>query len=49
MAEFQNYINGKFVAGGAGRIEVSNPAYGQTVGEQGLAVAGDVDNAVAGA
>ena len=49
MAEFQNYINGKFVAGGAGRIEVSNPANGQTVGEQALADAGDVDKAVAAA
>ena len=49
MAEFQNYINGKFVAGGAGRIEVSNPANGQTVGEQALADANDVDKAVAAA
>ena len=49
MAEFQNYINGKFVAGGAGRIEVSNPANGQTVGEQALADASDVDKAVAAA
>ena len=49
MAEFQNYINGKFVAGGAGRIEVSSPANGQTVGEQALADAGDVDKAVAAA
>ena len=47
MAEFQNYINGKFVAGGAGRIEVTNPANGQTVGEQALADAVDVDKAVA--
>ena len=49
MAEFQNYINGKFLAGGAGRIEVTNPANGQTVGEQALADAGDVDKAVAAA
>ena len=49
MAEFQNYINGKFVAGGAGQIEVSNPANGQTVGEQALADASDVDKAVAAA
>ena len=49
MAEFQNYINSKFVAGGAGRIEVTNPANGQTVGEQALADAGDVDKAVAAA
>ena len=49
MAEFQNYINGKFVAGGAGRIEVSNPANGQTVGEQAMADASDVDKAVTAA
>ena len=49
MAEFQNYINGKFVAGGAGQIEVSNPANGQIVGEQALADASDVDTAVAAA
>ena len=49
MAEFQNYINGKFVAGGAGRIEVTNPANGQTVGEQALADAVDVEKAVAAA
>ena len=49
MAEFQNYINGKFVAGGAGRVEVTNPANGQTVGEQALADAVDVDKAVAAA
>ena len=49
MAEFQNYINGKFVAGGAGRIEVSSPANGQTVGEQALADASDVDKAVTAA
>ena len=49
MAEFQIYIHGKLVAGGAGRIEVTNPANGQTVGEQALADAGDVDKAVAAA
>ena len=49
MAKFQNYINGKFVEGGAGHIEVTNPANGQAVGEQALADAGDVDKAVAAA
>lgn len=49
MTEFQNYINGKFVAGGAGRIGVANPANGQIVGEQALADASDVDTAVAAA
>ena len=42
MTEFQNYIDGKFVAGGAGRISVANPANSQIVGEQALADAGDV-------
>ena len=49
MTEFQNYIDGKFVAGGAGRISVANPANSQIVGEQALADAGDVDTAVAAA
>ena len=49
MANFKNYINGKFVDGGAGHIEVTNPANGQIVGEQALADAGDVDKAVAAA
>jgi aldehyde dehydrogenase (NAD+) len=49
MAKFQNYINGKFVEGGAGHIEVTNPANGQAVGEQALADAGDMDKAVAAA
>ena len=49
MANFKNYINGKFVDGGAGHIEVTNPANGQIVGEQALADAGDVDKAVSAA
>ena len=49
MANFKNYINGKFVDGGAGHIEVTNPANGQIVGEQALADARDVDKAVAAA
>ena len=49
MAYYQNYINGKMTDGGAGRIEVTNPATGQIIGEQALANASDVDKAVAAA
>ena len=49
MAAFQNYINGVYVDGGAGRIDVTNPATGETVGDQALADARDVDQAVAAA
>ena len=49
MAYYQNYINGKMADGGAGRIEVTNPATGQIIGEQALANASDVDKAVAAA
>ncbi len=43
---WQNYIDGKFVDGGAGRLIVEDPATGDTVAEQALADAGDVDAAV---
>jgi len=46
---FQNYINGAFTDGGAGRISVTNPANGEVVGEHALADAADVDRAVAAA
>ena len=49
MAAFQNYINGVYVDGSAGRIDVTNPATGETVGDQALADARDVDQAVAAA
>lgn len=49
MTYYQNYINGKFTDGGAGRIEVTNPASGEVVGEHALADAADVDSAVAAA
>jgi len=49
MAAFQNYINGVYVDGGAGRIDVTNPATGETVGDQALADARDVDQAVTAA
>ena len=46
---WQNYIDGKWVDGGAGRISVTNPATGQPLAEHALADATDVDNAVAAA
>jgi aldehyde dehydrogenase (NAD+) len=46
---WQNYINGAWVDGGAGRIDVINPGTGEKLAEQALADAGDVDRAVAAA
>ena len=46
---WQNYIDGAFVDGGAGRIDVEDPGTGQKIAEQALADAGDVDRAVAAA
>lgn len=43
---WQNYINGAWVDGGAGRIEVENPATGAVLAEHALADAADVDRAV---
>jgi len=43
---WQNYINGKFVDGGGGRLVVEDPANGETIAEQALADANDVDTAV---
>ena len=43
---FQNYIDGAVVGGGAGAIDVTDPATGEVVGTQALADAGDVDRAV---
>ena len=43
---WQNYINGAFVDGGAGRIGVNDPATGEQVAEQALADAADIDRAV---
>lgn len=45
-AYWQNYINGAWVDGGAGRIEVENPATGAVLAEHALADAADVDRAV---
>ncbi|GAB5446257.1 aldehyde dehydrogenase family protein [Gymnodinialimonas sp.] len=50
MAEFQtywqNYIDGAWVDGGAGRIDVIDPGSGEKLAEQALADAADVDRAV---
>jgi aldehyde dehydrogenase (NAD+) len=45
---WQNYIDGAWVDGGAGRIDVIDPATGEALAEQALADAADVDRAVAG-
>jgi len=43
---WQNYIDGAWVDGGAGRIDVINPGTGEKLAEQALANAADVDRAV---
>ncbi|MEO1563574.1 MAG: aldehyde dehydrogenase family protein [Pseudomonadota bacterium] len=43
---WQNYIDGEFVDGGAGRITVDDPATAQPLAEQAAADAADVDRAV---
>ena len=43
---FQNYINGQFVDGGAGRLAVDDPSDGSIFAEIALADANDVDKAV---
>jgi len=46
---YQNYINGRFTDGSAGKIDVVNPATGNIIAEHALAGAHDVDKAVAAA
>ena len=46
MTLYKNYINGAFTEGGAGRIDVTNPATGSVIAEHSLADAADVDRAV---
>ncbi|MGD2008486.1 MAG: aldehyde dehydrogenase family protein [Cellvibrionales bacterium] len=46
---YRNYIDGRFVDGGAGRLMVDNPGTGQPLAEQAIANAMDVDAAVAAA
>src|SRR6056300_1818971 len=43
---WQNYIDGAWVDGGAGRIDVMDPATGNLIAQHALADAGDVDRAV---
>ena len=43
---WKNYVGGAFVDGGAGRLAIDNPAIGETVAEQALADAADIDRAV---
>ena len=43
---WQNYIDGAWVDGGAGRIDVFNPGTGEKLAEHALADEGDVDRAV---
>ena len=43
---YQNYINGQFVDGGAGRLEVDDPADGSIIAEVALADKADIDKAV---
>lgn len=43
---WKNYIDGEWVDGGAGRIDVFNPGTGEKLAEQAIADAGDVDAAV---
>lgn len=43
---WQNYINGDWVDGGAGRIDVINPGTGEKLAEHAVADGGDVDRAV---
>jgi aldehyde dehydrogenase (NAD+) len=45
-AYWQNFIDGAFVDGGAGRLEVLDPGTGEKLAEQALADAADVDRAV---
>ncbi|MEM1428867.1 MAG: aldehyde dehydrogenase family protein [Pseudomonadota bacterium] len=46
---WQNYIDGAWVDGGAGRIAVTDPGRGTRIAEHALADAADVDRAVAAA
>ncbi len=43
---WQNYIDGEWVDGGAGRVDVINPGSGEKLAEQALADEADVDRAV---
>ena len=49
QAYWQNYVNGKWCDGGAGRITVDNPATGAPLAEHALADEADIDRAVSAA
>ncbi len=49
MLRHRNFVDGVWVGGGAGWLPVDDPATGETVGEQALADAADVDAAVSAA
>ena len=44
---WKNYVDGTWIDGGAGRIDVLNPATGERLAQHALANEIDVDNAVA--
>lgn len=46
---WKNYIDGEWVDGGAGRLDVYNPGTGEKLAQQAIADATDVDRAVQGA
>ena len=46
---WQNYVDGEWVDGGAGRLDVVNPGTGEVLAAQALADEADVDRAVAAA
>ena len=46
---YKNYIHGRFVEGGAGRIDVDDPGTGKKLAEQAIADAADIDAAVSAA
>ncbi len=46
---WQNYIDGAFVDGGAGPLDIENPATGEILARQALADAADIDAAVTAA
>ena len=43
---WQNYVNGKWIDGGAGRLQVDNPGTGEALAEIALADAADIDAGV---
>ena len=46
---WQNYVDGEWIDGGAGRVTIDNPGTGEPLAEHALADAADVDRAVAAA